>query len=524
MRHCTGPGGVFFQAVPTMNRPVRFLGLATLAVSVSCSGSDPTSPSTTAQEIVGGVDDTSHTNVVMLTNPSGSCTASLIAPNLVLTARHCVAQNVTQGIGCDINGNSTNGDHVGANYTASSLKVFTGATPTPWGTPAAVGAQLFTTAGKNLCNNDIALLVLNKAITSAPPLKIRRDYPPQIGEMVTAVGYGAINDNSFGSGKRRMRANVPVRTVGKDWNELTGEGELATGQAVCSGDSGGPILSAGGAVIGIASRVSKCTDPSATAKYVRLDYHKALINQAFAAAAASPSLEAGTGTPVTPKGVGESPCTTGAQCQSYLCSPGGYCTDFCTSTSCPTGMVCQDMSFPMFTQPVKACAPLTGGTPCEQCRNTECPTVVGDCLGTNACKSALACADACTDAACLDACKNSNSLGWDAYASVAYCVCNSSCATACSNHCATGSGGAAGAGGAPAGGGAAGAGAVGGAPMGGMAGTGGAAAGAAGTPQATGDSGSSGGCATSRSSDTSSAFIGLSLLGLAWARRRRARR
>lgn len=509
-----------------MNRPLRFLGLASLLSVVACSGSDPASSvDTAAEEIVGGVDDTTHPAVVMLTNPGGNCTASLIAPNLVLTARHCVAQNVTQGIGCDINGNSTNGDHVGNNYTASSLKVFTGLTPQFWGTPVAVGAQLFTVQTKNLCNNDIALLVLNKAVTGVTPLKIRRDYPPQIGEKVTAVGYGAVNDNQQGSGKRRMRANVPIRSVGKDWNELTGEGEISTGQAVCSGDSGGPILSAGGAVIGIASRVSKCTDPNASAKYVRLDYHKDLINQAFAAASASPSLETGSGSTITPKGVGESPCTTGAHCQSYLCSPGGYCTDFCNSGSCPSGMVCQDMTFPMFTQPVKACAPLGGGgTACEQCRNSECPTVVGDCLSTNACKAALTCADACTDAACLDNCKTQNSNGWDAYSAVAYCVCNSSCSTACSNHCATGSGGgggaggAAGAGGMPVGGG--GGAPAGGAPAGGGPATGGLPGTGAG-PQATGDSGSSGGCAVSRSSSDGGWFLALGLLGLSLLRRRR---
>lgn len=504
-----------------MNRHVRLLGLS--FILAACSGERPAEPdpATTSAEIVGGVDDTTHTNVVMLTNPGGSCTASLIAPNLVLTARHCVAQNVTQGIGCDINGNSTNGDHVGNNYAASNLKVFTGQSPQFWGTPVAVGSQLFTVQSKNLCNNDIALVVLNKAVTSAPPLKIRRDYPPQIGELVTAVGYGAINDNSQGSGKRRMRANVPVRSVGKDWNELTGEGELSTGQAVCSGDSGGPILSAGGAVIGIASRVSKCTDPNATAKYVRLDYHKDLINQAFAAAAASPTLETGTGTPIVPKATGEGPCATGAQCQSFLCAPAGYCTDFCTSSSCPTGYVCQDMSFPMFTQAVKACAPLGGGTACETCRNSECPTVVSDCLGTNACKAALACADACTDAACLEACKTTNALGWDAYESVAYCVCNSTCSSACSNHCATGSGGSggsAGAGGAPpAGGGSSGAGAIGGAPAGG----GGPSAGSGGNPGQTSDSGSSGGCGVSRSSEGTSAWLALALAGFAMSRRRR---
>ncbi|MBI3205641.1 MAG: S1 family peptidase [Myxococcales bacterium] len=508
-----------------MIRRAHLLGLA--LTSLACSAHDPQrpDPGTAAEEIVGGVDDTTHPAVVLLNNPGGNCTASLIAPNLVLTARHCVAQNITQGIGCDINGKSSNGDHVGANYAASSLKVFTGAQPNPWGsTPAAVGTQLFTVNTKNLCNADIALVVLNKAVTVAPPLKIRRDAPPVIGELVTAVGYGAVNDNQQGSGKRRMRANVTVRSVGKDWNELNGAGELSTTQAVCSGDSGGPIFSAGGAVIGIASRVSKCTDPNASAKYVRLDYHKDLINQAFAAAAASPTLETGTGQNPAPKGVGQSPCKTGAECSSFLCAPAGFCTDFCNSMSCPSGMACQDTSFPMFTQPVKACAPLGGSTACEQCRNTECPSVASDCLGLAACKTILTCADKCTDAACIATCKGPPSEGAAAYEALAYCACNTNCATPCAQMCLTGSGGAGGAAGAG-GGGAGGAGATGGTPAGGSggSGTGGAGAGTGANPQTTGDdSGSSGGCASTPRRVNDAAWLALALLGLASTRRRRA--
>ncbi len=504
-----------------MNRRALFLGLAFAALACSSHDLERSAPGSTSDEIVGGVDDTTHPAVVLLNNPSGNCTASLIAPNLVLTARHCVAQNVTQGIGCDINGKSTNGDHVGNNYAASSMKVFTGQVPN-WNSPAATGTQLFTVNSKNLCNNDIALLVLNKAVTSAPPIKIRRDAPPIIGELVTAVGYGSINDNQQGSGKRRMRANVKVFSAGKDWNQLIGDAEIATTQAVCSGDSGGPILSAGGAVIGIASRVSKCTDPNASARYVRLDSHKDLINQAFAAASASPTLETGTGSNPAPKSVGQSPCATGAECSSFLCSPGGYCTDFCNAVSCPTGMLCQDTTFPIFGQPVKTCAPLGGTTACETCRNTECPTVASECLGNPDCKTIVACADACADAACIEACKSKGSEGAAAYDSLAYCACNTSCATACANLCVTGTGGAGGAAGAGGGAGAGGAGAAGGGPAGGSggAGLGGSGAGSGGNPQPAEDSGSSGGCSTSSSSRGAGAWLALALMGLAFARRR----
>lgn len=496
-----------------------------------CSSEPPIpSPVDESQEaIIGGVDDSgtgAHPAVVMLVNGNGACTASLIAPKLVLTARHCVSQNLQPGIGCDIYGNSTNGNHVGNDFSPGSFDVFTGVNPN-FGSPAASGAQLFHPPGQNLCNNDIALLVLDKAIATTP-LKVRLDWGPQEGELTTAVGYGSINDAQQGSGKRRRRTNVPVYTAGQDWNHLTGAGELAVGQAACAGDSGGPVISTGGAVIGVASRVANCNDPNTSAKYVRLDYHKALILQAFAAAGASPSHEAGSPpTPPPKKQIGEGPCTTGADCASALCQTAGssHCTDFCAQSGCNTaGMYCADGQIAISggTIEEKFCTPIPTGTPCEQCRATDCVNLVTTCLNDAECSALLACADQCGDPTCHDACVAQHPGGADDYESLRECTCQSSCPSVCSHQCTGigGAGGSAGAGGiAGAGGsaGTAGSGATGG--SGGV----GAAAGVGGTTETPASSGQSGrqGCSASAAPASGASLAWLAAALCVLARRRR---
>lgn len=491
-----------------------------IGLLAACSGGDDRRDETrtTTDPIVGGVADSgtgAHPAVVFLTHSGSGCSGTLIAPKLVLTARHCVSQNITTTIGCDIYGNSTNGNHVGADFTPSTIQVRTGVNP--GGTPQAVGAQLFHPPGQNLCGNDVALIVLNQAIAGVTPQKIRTTAPPLIGEVCTAVGYGGISQDGAGAGSRRRRENVPVLSVGQDYNESNGINDLVAGQAICPGDSGGPLISAGQAVIGVASRGENCNDAAKHPRYTRLDPHKALIDQALAAAAGTATLETGTGTTPPKIATGEGPCTTGAQCSSLVCKQdASFCTQFCETSACDPGTYCVDGSVVISGTTVneKICIPLPTGTACEACRSTECVNLVSTCLGKPECKTLLACVDACANDACVQGCIDANPAGELDYGDLAYCACNSSCADECAHQCTAVPAG---------GGGSSGAGASGGAPSGGTGNLGGSGAvgGSGGTAASGGgpltnpvSSGDSGGCNVGGRPNAPSWLLSLLLFGV----------
>src|ERR1700722_1337214 len=99
----------------------------------ACGPPPSTEPNagTESSAIVNGTaSDASQNEVVLLYNETASfnCTATLIAPNLVLTARHCVSNIVSDALECDQNGNAVMGGQIGADYPAGDLQVYVGAT------------------------------------------------------------------------------------------------------------------------------------------------------------------------------------------------------------------------------------------------------------------------------------------------------------------------------------------------------------------------------------------------------------
>jgi hypothetical protein len=262
----------------------------------------PEGTATTSAPIYGGVedDDAQQTQSVVAvevdnggTSSFELCTGSLIAPNVVLTARHCVSVQSSTQVTCDQNGVSASPPDFGADEPVGIIHVFTGPSPSLLGTPAASAAAVFHPTGTTLCNLDLALIVLDTPITGIEPLKVRLSGAVTTGESTRTVGYGE-NDQNAPIGTRFRKDDVTVLAVGSTVSASStplGSNEFEMGESMCEGDSGGPALDEKtGAIVGIVSRGGACTDTSGHV-YTSLAGFASVFQQAFAMAGGAPITE-----------------------------------------------------------------------------------------------------------------------------------------------------------------------------------------------------------------------------------------
>jgi hypothetical protein len=331
-------------------RELSALGIGAWAM-LGCSSGAGEGLAEVGDAISGGTLDRTHAAVYQeFTRWGGdervsACTATLIAPNLLLTARHCVASSEREEIVC---GRAAFGPTVaGGSVAVTNSAILDSSSIFHRGAAVRVPSE-----GDDTCGFDVALIILDDVIPAleALPAVPRIDRNVVQGESYVAVGYGQ-DENGQQTPGRMLRSGLTVRCdVGNCPNFGVTATEFVGETGVCSGDSGGPALDVDGKVIGVVSRgADPCEQPVYSSVASWSDWIVETALDAAAAGGYDPPFWALSGSSDPPVGVlgegaacsGSSACEEGLVCYYATDPSAARCTATCAeSAECSDAKSC----------------------------------------------------------------------------------------------------------------------------------------------------------------------------------------
>lgn len=200
---------------------------------------------TTRQPIVNGSADTTTDAAVFVYSETGGCTGALFkvdrARDLawVLTAAHCVLDQNQQNLVVP------EGVVITKDYASDPNSIFI----------QAVRAE-YDPRYNNSDAYDFGVVTLQGIPDDAvlPPLLPLTGSPDGLaqGQTVTSVGFGVTNAQGDAENSQRNRISKPIAAL--DSTDITYN---QSSSGICYGDSGGPVISAAGKVVGVHSRVGQ---------------------------------------------------------------------------------------------------------------------------------------------------------------------------------------------------------------------------------------------------------------------------